>query len=115
VGPRNLCSNFYLACRDSKFEEVQNLLRTMILNDVDRIEGNSSMALHTASYHGHYKIVKLLFDAGANKAIPNKYQCLRYDEAMNIPKDSYKAHLQAYKFCTSALKLQKYIEAHKNT
>ncbi|CAF3378814.1 unnamed protein product [Rotaria sp. Silwood2] len=83
VASLNVCSAFYLACRRDNFEEVQKLLQTMTLDDVDRIEPNGSTALHTACYHGHHSIVKLLLEVGANRAIMNKYNCLPYDEAKN--------------------------------
>ncbi|CAF4215508.1 unnamed protein product [Rotaria sp. Silwood2] len=83
VASSNVCSAFYLACRRDNFEEVQKLLETMTLEDVDRIEPNGSTALHTACYHGHHNIVKLLLEVGANRAIPNNYNCLPYDEAKN--------------------------------
>lgn len=79
----NVCSNFYLACRQNNFEEAQKLLQNMTLNEVDRIEPNGSTALHSASYHGHSSIVELLLQAGANRAIMNKYRCIPYDEAKN--------------------------------
>ncbi|CAF2102786.1 unnamed protein product [Rotaria magnacalcarata] len=79
--PSHVCSNFYLACRQNNFEEAQKLLQDMTLHEVDRIEPNGSTALHSASYHGHSRIVELLLKAGVNRAIMNKYQCIPYDEA----------------------------------
>ncbi|CAF1276589.1 unnamed protein product [Rotaria sordida] len=83
VASSNVCSDFYLACRHNNLDEVQKLLPTMTLDDVDRMEPNGSTALHAASYHGHQGIVKFLLENGANRAIPNKYKCLPYDEAKN--------------------------------
>ena len=79
----NICSDFYLACRNNRVEEVTRFLKQMMLNEVDRMEANGSTALHAASYHGHYEIVKLLLEAGADRAIRNKYNNLPFDEAKN--------------------------------
>ncbi|CAF1235942.1 unnamed protein product [Rotaria sordida] len=76
-------SDFYLACRDNDSKKVRQLLRTMTLDDVDRLEPNGSTSLHVACYYGHSRIVKLLLKEGADRAILNKYQCLPYDEALN--------------------------------
>ncbi|CAF2842767.1 unnamed protein product [Rotaria sp. Silwood2] len=76
-------ADFYVACRDNNYKKVQELLRTMTLDDVDRLETNGSTGLHAASYYGHARIVKLLLKKGADRAIKNKYQCLPYDEAAN--------------------------------
>jgi ankyrin repeat protein len=83
VTSSNKCSNFYLACRNNKIEEVKQLLKTIKPNEIDKIEPNGSTALHAACYHGHHQIVKLLLEAGADRAIPNKYKCLPFDEAKN--------------------------------
>ena len=81
--PTNVCSDIYMACRHNKLVEVQRLLENMTLDEVDRVEVNGSTALHTASYHGHYEVVKVLLKAGADRAIANQYQCLPFDEARN--------------------------------
>ncbi|CAF1230510.1 unnamed protein product [Rotaria sordida] len=77
------CSKFYLACRGNNIEEVKELLKTITLDEIDRIEPNGSTALHAACYHGHQEIVKLLLRAGADRALPNKHNCLPFDEALN--------------------------------
>ncbi|CAF4475785.1 unnamed protein product, partial [Rotaria sp. Silwood2] len=76
-------TDFYVACRDNNYKKVQELLRTMTLDDVDCLETNGSTGLHAACYYGHARIVKLLLKKGADRAIKNKYQCLPYDEAAN--------------------------------
>ncbi|CAF0977669.1 unnamed protein product [Rotaria sp. Silwood1] len=81
VASSNQLSDFYLACRNNNIEEVQRLLGTIEMNDVDRIEPNGSTALHAACFHGHQEIVDLLLKQGANRAIQNKYGCLPFDEA----------------------------------
>lgn len=75
------CSEFYWACRGNNIEEVKELLKTKTLDDIDRLEPNGSTALHTACYYGHQDIVQLLLTAGADRAIPNKYDYLPFDEA----------------------------------
>jgi hypothetical protein len=77
----NRCSHFYLACRYNNIEEVKKLLEIITHEEIDRIEPNGSTALHAASYHGHREIVKLLLEAGADRAIQNKFKCLPFDEA----------------------------------
>ncbi|CAF0981184.1 unnamed protein product [Rotaria sp. Silwood1] len=76
-------TDFYLACRDNDYKKVRELLRTMTLDEVDRLDSNGSTALHAACYYGNAKIVKLLLKKGADRAIQNKYECLPYDEAAN--------------------------------
>ncbi|CAF1033116.1 unnamed protein product [Rotaria sordida] len=83
VASSNQCSDFYLACRNNNIEEVQNLLSTIDIHDIDRIEPNGSTALHAACFHGHQEIVELLLNQGANRAIQNKYGYLPFDEANN--------------------------------
>ncbi|CAF4384707.1 unnamed protein product [Rotaria sp. Silwood2] len=77
----NKCSDFYLACRNNKIEEVQALLETMDTNDIDRVEPNGMTALHAACFHGHLEIVKLLLMVGADRAIQSKYGNLPFGEA----------------------------------
>jgi hypothetical protein len=79
----NKCSDFYVACRSNNLEEVRNLLETITLDEIDRLEPNGSTALHSACYHGHEEIVALLLKAGADRAILNKFKCLPFDEAKN--------------------------------
>jgi ankyrin repeat protein len=75
------CSDFYMACLDNKVEEVKKMLETLTQDEIDRIEPNGSTALHTAAFHDHADIVRLLLDRGADRAIQNKFQCLPFDEA----------------------------------
>jgi hypothetical protein len=72
-----------MACRNNKLEEVKKLLENMTLDQIDQIEPNGSTALHIACYKGHKDIVKLLLEAGTDRAIPNKYNNLLFDEALN--------------------------------
>ena len=83
VTSSNVCSEFYWACRNNDIKKVERLLKTMTLNEVDKLEPNGSTALHAASYYGHKDIVKLLLKAGADRAVPNKFNNLPYDEAKN--------------------------------
>lgn len=75
------CSPLYIACRENNLARAKRLLKTLTLEDVDRIEPNGSTALHAACYHGHQEVVKLLLELGADRSIQNKYGCLPYDEA----------------------------------
>jgi len=83
VAPVKKCSDFYLACRNNKIEEVEKFLESISQDEIDQIEPNGSTALHAASYHGHAHIVRLLLKRGADRSIPNKFQYLPFDEASN--------------------------------
>ncbi|CAF3086251.1 unnamed protein product [Rotaria sp. Silwood2] len=83
VAISSTCSEFYLACRNNQIDKVEKLLSTMTLDEIDRLEPNNSTALHAASYHGHKRIVQMLLEAGADRAIQNKFGCLPFDEALN--------------------------------
>lgn len=74
-------SEFYYACRKGQIDKVRELLPNMTLDEIDRVQGNGSTALHAASYYGHADIVKLLLDKGASRSIENTHKCLPYDEA----------------------------------
>ena len=78
-----ICSEFYVACRDNRIDDVKKMLNDLTQDQIDQIEPNGSTALHAASYHGHVGIVRLLLDRGADRAIQNKFQCLPFDEAAN--------------------------------
>jgi hypothetical protein len=75
------CSDFYLACRRNDICTVRELLMNITLDEVDRLEPNGSTALHSASFHGHEEIVKLLLECGADRSQRNLYGNLPYDEA----------------------------------
>lgn len=77
------CSEFYIACRTNAVDKVAKLLERMNPEEIDKLEPNGSTALHTASYHGHTDVVRLLLEAGADRAIKNKFGFLPYDEALN--------------------------------
>jgi hypothetical protein len=75
-------SVFYDACRKGNFDLLQQLLPSMSLDEINKIESNGSTALHAACYYGHYDIVKLILDAGASRSIRNrKYNLTPFDEA----------------------------------
>ncbi|CAF1335083.1 unnamed protein product [Didymodactylos carnosus] len=61
--------------------KVKQHLKSMTLDDINRLESNGSTALHAACYYGHYNIVQLLLDYGASRTITNKHKCLPYEEA----------------------------------
>lgn len=60
---------------------IEEYLKIMSIEEIDRIEPNGSTALHVASYNGHEKIVGLLLRKGASYSIKNKYSCTPLDEA----------------------------------
>jgi len=75
-------SVFYQACRNGDTDQVGQLLPSMSLDEINKIEPNGSTALHVACYLGHYNIVKLLLDAGASRSIHNRnYNLTPFDEA----------------------------------
>ncbi|CAF1284060.1 unnamed protein product [Adineta ricciae] len=75
-------SAFYEACRGGNTEKVRELLLSLSLDEINRIEPNGSTALHAACYFKHPEIVKLLLEAGACRSIRNRlYQLTPYQEA----------------------------------
>jgi ankyrin repeat protein len=74
-------SEFYYACRSGDVAKVKTLLSSMSTTDIDRIEPNSSTALHAAAYFGHTDIVRLLLDKGASRSQKNKYDKTPEEEA----------------------------------
>ena len=76
-------SRFYRACRDGDLALVQELLPTMTVKNIDRVE-NGSTALHSACYYGHAAVVDLLLKAGASRYPKNiRYKLTPLDEARN--------------------------------
>ncbi|CAF0839069.1 unnamed protein product [Adineta ricciae] len=73
-------SPFYNACRENDISTVEEYLKSMSLEDVDRLEPNGSTALHVAAYEGHEKIVELLLKKGAACSIKNKYDATPLDQ-----------------------------------
>jgi hypothetical protein len=74
-------SPFYNACRENNINWVEHYLKTMSIEEINRMEPNGSTALHVAAYHGHEKIVGLLLRKGASYSIKNKYDNTPLDEA----------------------------------
>ncbi len=74
-------SPFYYACRDNNISLVEDYLKTMSLEEINKIEPNGSTALHVAAYRGHEKIVGLLLEKGACHTTTNKYNNTPLDEA----------------------------------
>ncbi|CAF3637825.1 unnamed protein product [Rotaria sp. Silwood1] len=81
ISKSSTTSDFYCACRSGLIDKVREQLPNMTLEEIDRIEGNGSTALHAACYYGHTEIVKLLLEKGASRSIKNAYKCLPCDEA----------------------------------
>ncbi|UJR21144.1 hypothetical protein I4U23_024243 [Adineta vaga] len=74
-------SRFYDACRENDISSVEQYLKSMSLDEINRIEPNGSTSLHVAAYRGHEKIVDLLLQKGANCSIVNRYNSTPLDEA----------------------------------
>jgi hypothetical protein len=75
-------SAFYQACRNGNTDHVQQLLSSMSLDEINKIEPNGSTALHVACYYSHFDIVKLLLDVGASRSIRNRrFSLTPFDEA----------------------------------
>ncbi|CAF3410523.1 unnamed protein product [Rotaria socialis] len=66
-------SELYSCCRNNDINRVKELVKTLTLNEIDRIEPNGSTALHVASYYGHTEIVRLLLERGASRSIRNSH------------------------------------------
>ncbi|CAM4960244.1 unnamed protein product, partial [Rotaria socialis] len=84
IGPSSDTSKispFYDACRENNISLVENYLKTMTVEEINRIEPNGSTALHVAAYRGHEKIVELLLQKGASYLTINKYNLTPLDEA----------------------------------
>jgi len=75
-------SDFYLACRQGDLHKVNRYLKTMTIEDINKVEiANNSTALHAASYFGHTEIVKRLLELGANVHTRNSYGFTAEQEA----------------------------------
>jgi hypothetical protein len=74
-------SDFYIFCRDNEIEKVEESLKTMTLESINRLEPNESTALHVAAYRGNNEIVKALLKRGASRSIKNKYGFTPFEEA----------------------------------
>ena len=75
-------SRLYTACHDGDVKTVEQLLPTLTLKEIDRIEPTvKSTCLHAACYYNHPQIVKLLLDYGASRKIKNKYGNTPSEEA----------------------------------
>lgn len=60
---------------------LQQLLRTLSVDDMNKLESNGSTGLHVACYQGHREVVELVLKKGVSRSIMNKYKCLPYEEA----------------------------------
>lgn len=61
--------------------ELQELLQTLSIDEMNRLESNGSTGLHVACFRGHKDIVRQLLEKGVNRSIMNKFHCLPYHEA----------------------------------
>lgn len=76
-------SKFYKACRNGNLKQVKNLLQTLSLNEIDRVEPNGSTALHASCHYGHLDIVRALLERGVSRRPLNKNNRTPEDEAFN--------------------------------
>ena len=75
-------SDFYIACRTADINTVNNLLPSMSVEQISRLEPNGSTALHAASYYGHADIVRILLANGACRSSRNlHYNLTPFEEA----------------------------------
>ncbi|CAF3135884.1 unnamed protein product [Rotaria sp. Silwood2] len=74
-------SPFYLACRNDDLNKVKELITSMTLDEINKVESNGSTALHACSYYGHKEIVKCLLDHGCSRQQLNKYKLTPEQEA----------------------------------
>jgi hypothetical protein len=70
-----------VACRDNDVAKLQELLRTLSVEEMNKLEPNGSTGLHVACFRGHQAVVKLLLKKGVSRRIMNRFKCLPYDEA----------------------------------
>ncbi|CAF2565951.1 unnamed protein product [Rotaria sp. Silwood2] len=74
-------SELYQACRENRIEDVERLLETATLNEINRIELHGSTALPATAFYGHAEIVQLLLEKGAVRTLRNNYGHTPYEEA----------------------------------
>ena len=75
-------SKFYKACRNGDLNTVEEILPTLNLEQINRIEPTvNSTSLHAACYYNYPQIVQLLLDHGASRTTKNKFGCTPFDEA----------------------------------
>ncbi|CAF0974251.1 unnamed protein product, partial [Didymodactylos carnosus] len=79
--PASNLSDFYVACRNGAVDMVQNHLKTIRIEDMNRLEPNGSTALHAASYNGHTTIVQeILKTDKAIRSTRNRFGFTASDE-----------------------------------
>jgi len=79
-------SDIYLACRHGDVEFVKDYLKKLseTKQDPNHFESSiKSSLLHTASYHGHKEIVKLLLDHDCDRSLVNGHGITAYEVAAN--------------------------------
>lgn len=74
-------SELYLACRHGDLETVKRLLHSTPINDLNKLQSNGNTCLHTATYHGHDEIVRLLLAHGACRRVINRRGRTALDKA----------------------------------
>ncbi|CAF1305599.1 unnamed protein product [Didymodactylos carnosus] len=77
---RGIASDFYFACRNGRIEYVQEKLKTMTVDEINKVEPNGSTALHAATFYNHVNIVSELFKVQCSRTVYNNHGNLPYDE-----------------------------------
>jgi hypothetical protein len=76
-------SKLYNACCDGNLKNVKNLLNTLSVDEINRIEQNGSTALHASCHYGHLDVVRELLERGASRRQLNKNNKTPEDESCN--------------------------------
>ena len=74
-------SELYLACQRGDSKTVERLIRSIPINDLNKLESNGNTCLHTATYHGHEDIVRMLLENGACRRVINRCGRTALDKA----------------------------------
>lgn len=81
---QNDLSEFYLAARNGNVTEVERLLESLWLYDLNKIESNGSTALHAAVHYDHINVVECLIRHKAvHRKLRNAFNRLPAEETEN--------------------------------
>jgi ankyrin repeat protein len=84
ASPETVPSAFYFACRNGEISAVEQFLRQLNPDEINKIQPNGSTALHAACYYGHTKIVRMLLDiTGIKRQQKNCFDKTPVEEATN--------------------------------
>ncbi|CAF0940986.1 unnamed protein product [Adineta steineri] len=104
----NSLSEFYIACRYNDIGKVKKLVNIVSVEEMNRLEGSGTTALHVACYYGHVEVVRLLLQVhGLSRTMLNKYGCLAYDETANAEiKELFKTYPGSDRFVANSGKVE---------